>query len=328
MIRGIILSGIKREHLFDQVVKRIVQHLQYNRVEKNFIRTEYAKCAIKYFLANLQTGIDKVLVSSAKEWMQNKSTFPGKMMTFETVKGFRIIQDCKEKDMLTREDEKWLLSEMTTLCESHVEKHMSTLQSSCKLFIVQLEIHLKRRHASSLCRGEMNMHADILEKRGITSWLKELKDDNIDVGFTDISKLIKDLSDVGETATEQFSEQIKDCIKQYKQKLTIKKETVNGKNTLVVQGVYANTSEIVSLISSYTSIKKIDEIRIIVSKLIVVDSDIKGCPGRSLVVLADSIHVAAEDTEHFTIDTSGRDGSIIKPSKAEDGRHEGMFVLN
>ena len=331
MVDDIISKAVNQEQKFNEVLERIVQHIQDNLSpkEKHFIKTEYVKCALDQFWINVQTQIDQVLpVSSIRQWLENRC-FLKEMITFRKVKGYLIIQHCIDEDMFTNKEEKKLLSELTTLCKLHIQKHTSPLQNMCSQFIIQFDLYLKRLYQSPLGGGgEVELHEDIFEKAGIVSWLKATEAMNSDIRFPDVSRLIDALTKAGETSTArgQLQEQIKKCFELYERNPTLKKEMVDGKTRFVFQGGYANTKEILLLLSHpKNDSEDVDEFRILVSKLLVINSDIKGYPGMNLVIIAKSIYVASENTEQFVIDVSGRHGTTIEPSKAKDGQIAGMY---
>ena len=250
------------------------------------------------------------------------------ILTFSEVKSSHILHCCIIEDMLYGKDRKLLLSDMITLFELHIENHTDTLQSNCKQLIAQLESYMTDEYINT-CNSSLSLQDSVLEDNGIITWLELIKTTELNERFPGIARLIKDLKREDETCAMllQFQEQVKMLLGRFKQKLTREIETVDSKNLLMIRGAYANTAEILYLLELDHADKDIDEIRIIVNKLIVVNADIIS-KGTNLIIVTDLISVNSKiDGKPFSIDTSGRHGTMTDERKAEDGQTSGKVVF-
>lgn len=328
IVRDIISDAVSDGIDFKEVLIKVKKHFQYDLEarEKYFIKREYVKYAISQFLADLYQKIDKIPVNLVEKWLKNRC-FLDEILTFKHVKGSNVLHYCNVKEMLNKEDRKMLSSEMISMCEVHIENHVSTLQNTCKQFIVQFESYMKQKYINTGNRL-FNFKQDVLEKRGIKTWLEEIKVASINEKLPAITSLIEDLKkeDKKSTTLLQFEKKMKKLLNGYKQKVTTKIEIANGKKLKIIQGVYANTAEIFPLLELHLQCQDIDEVRIIITKLMVINADLLN-KGINLVIITDSIFVDSIQSggKKFVIDTSGRNGDIIDKSKAEDGKTEGRF---
>ena len=151
MIVEYIENSVNDKQLrLDEIILRIDQHFGDNvltNAEKNFVREEYTTNVIEKFLRHLQEDIESLDVNSIKKWKRSSRRINKKLMiTFQDIEGIQLIEHCWSDKIFSKKNETNLLSQLSTICELHLSKFITSLQHDCQKFLQKFEDFLKEEY--------------------------------------------------------------------------------------------------------------------------------------------------------------------------------------